>query len=365
MWRFELVGTDYVPVGEIQNAKERKVQIALNKLDQLSFRLRMDNVLAEQISRCEGFVKGWRNDILQFYGPIITAEEVGDAEGASVSVACQSGAWALMNKSYANMVVDPSLGVRTNMDRALIVKGEIDAANAWGETGVSTAALPISSAEAVTYTIDQWMPMADLMRTMQTGDNTFDWRMVPINNWDDVAGAVTSPKHTAFWAAPVLGTQQDEAIWEYGKDTRANLQGYRNMVSRETQITVAVSLPDVSTFYTATADGATMTKWGTLTEIVTRDDITDTTQMADLRFAHIDTRKNPRRITTWEPHIDPTGLRMPDYGFDYEVGDIVHGRGVANDVVRFDGLFRCWGVEFEIMDSGFEKANLVVVEEES
>jgi hypothetical protein len=364
MWQFQLTGLDSVPVGEILNAGSRRLTIALNKLDQCSFSIRFDNRLANQIASAEGFVKVWRKGVLVFYGPIITAEEAGDSAGAKLAVTCQGGGWQIINKSFANML---GPGLRTNTDRAVIVKNEMITAQTWGEYGVDLTALPISSAEAVTYTIDNFMPMADLIRTMQSSDNGFDWRMMPIDNFNSATGLVTGPKHTAFWAAPVLGTERPEAIWEYGVGTRANLASYRTMVSRETQMNTAVSVPNANTFYTST-DSPSNAKWGPLIDVVTRDEYPDkhipggSDEMNALRELHVATRAEPRRITTWEPHLDPSHIRMPDYGIDYTVGDTVHGRGIANGQVRFDGLFRCWGVDFDIQDNGFEKANLVLEE---
>jgi hypothetical protein len=363
-WQFELVGLDFVPLGEVLNASSRQVSIHLNKLDTASFRIRMDNPVAEIIAQCEGFIKGWRNGVLVFYGPILTAEENGEASGATLSVNCISGGWIALNKRYANQSITVGAGKRTNMDRAVIVKNEIAAANEDDffdyEHGVDTTTYPVSSGEAITYTIERYTLISDLLRVMQTGDNTFDWRMLPMDNYS--GGVVTGPKHTGFTAAPVLGVDRPEAIWEYGTG-RANLQSYRNVVSRETQITGAISLRG-SDAVSSTFGGTEMTKWRLMQEVVSTD-ISDAAMASDLRQAHINTRKAPRRITTWQPHIDPTGLRMPEYGIDYEVGDLVRGRGVANSQVRFDGIFRCWGVDFTVDDNGFERANLILQEEGS
>lgn len=360
-WRLELTNLNYVPMGEILNAAERKVTIALNKLDTCAFRMRMDNPLAELIATTAGFVKAWRNGVLVFYGPVITAEENGQSGSATLSVNCQSGGWLMLNKRYANQSVTPDAGKRVDIDRAIIVKNEMAATNTnQGETGVSTTAMAISAAETVNYTIPGYTPMVDLLRTMHTGDNTFDWRMVPMDNWDN--GVVTSLKHTAFTAAPVLGQTRPEAIWEFGTG-RANLQSYRNFVSRETQISEALSL--ISSTKVDTSFVSTGLNWGVMQDIVSNNEISDESQAAALRSAHLNVRMNPRRITTWQPHIDPSGLRMPEYGIDYVVGDIVHGRGVVDNIVRFDGLFRCWAVDFAIDDNGFERANLILQESEA
>ena len=358
-WRFELTSLDYVPLGEVLNASQRKVTIPLNKLDTCSFRVRMDNPLAEAMATNEGYIKAWRNGVLVFYGPILSAEETGDSAVANLSVNCQSGGWLMLNKRYANTTEVANAGKRTDIDRAIIVRDEMAATNTnYGETGVSTTLLPISAAETITYTIERWTPIADLLRTMQTGDNAFDWRMVPVDNWD--SGAVTSEKIAAFTAAPVLGQERPEAIWEFGTG-RANLQSYTNLVSRETQINEAVSLPTSSSTQWTTND-ASVDKWGKMQEVVSNTDVSDLGLAAGLREAHTVTRNEPRRITTWQPHIDPSGLRMPEYGIDYVVGDLVHGRGVANGQVRFDGIFRCWAVDFQVDDNGFERANLVLQE---
>jgi hypothetical protein len=370
-WRFEVTGLDSVPQGELLNASARKITLALNKLDQCTFDIRLDNALADRIAACEGFVKAWRNGALVFFGPIITAEETGTAEGAHLSVTCQGGGWAMLKKAFANMTTTPNAGLRTAMDRAVIVKNEMTSAQAWGDYGVSLTAMPISAAETVTYTIEPFMLIEDLIRVMQSSDNGFDWRMVPLDNWDDATGTVTSTKHTAFWAAPVLGEDKPGAIWEYGAGTLANIATYRTMVSRESQMTIAVSSPNQSMYFTASADGSIINKWGSMVDVVTRDDFPDkgtpggSPEMISLRDAHLAVRSVPRRITVWEPHLDPTGIRMPDYGIDYEVGDTVHGRGIANGEVRFDGLFRCWGVDFTLEDNGFERANLTLEETEA
>jgi hypothetical protein len=79
---------------------------------------------------------------------------------------------------------------------------------------------------------------------------------------------------------------------------------------------------------------------------------------------HLTVRRNPRNIITFQPSIDPQDQgKLPQFGDIYDVGDIVTGRAAFNGSLRFDALFRCWGVEFTIEENGIERTNLILEEQ--
>jgi hypothetical protein len=363
-WGFVLTDLNHIPVGEILNASERSVQIGLNKIDTLSFNMRMDNALASYIASAEGLIKAYRNNVLMFHGDIISAQETGNAAGATVAVNAASAGWRLSKRLAGKNAVGQGF---TTTDRAQIVSTLINSADLEGETGISTALITgPSSFSVVSYTAGPYRAISDILTELSSSYDGFDWQMLPLENY--VNGVVTTNKVNSFYAAPVIGTDQVDAVFEFGIG-RNNVAGYSRAVNRDGQaneVFHSVSAgPDAPGFPTTYAlNVAARDKWGLL-EDVAQADITDQSLREKLVSEHVRVRGNPRQVITFEPHIDPghTG-RLPDYGTDYSVGDRVRARAsLGRSGVRFDGMFRVWGVNFSIDNNGVEKIALTLSEE--
>lgn len=375
-WSFVLTDSHHRHVGEILNASERQVALPLNKLDTLSFKVRADNYLADTLLSCQGYIKAWRDGQIVYHGPIISAEESADANAATIAVNSAGSGWILTKRFAGKSSTGTVFSTPTN--RAQIVKQLIDTANtegaAWDAlwpgaaagayTGISTSG-PMSAASEVTYVAGPFRPISEVVTELATTMDGFDWRILPLDNYS--GGVVTSPDIGRFLAQPLLGTDEPNAVFEWGTGLN-NIVSYTRTVSRETQANrvfhFTSSGPDAFGFPTVSAiDYQAISDWGLLEDLA-QAELVDLDLRNALVQQHVSVRKYPRQVIQFVPHIDPDrGGRVPQFGVDYTVGDSVRARAVYARAVRFDALMRVWGVQFEIDNNGVEKTTLTLADE--
>lgn len=361
MWTFVLTDRAFVPQGEIIDAYDRRVALPLNKLDTLSLKVRLDNPLADRMVTTEGYIKAYRNKILRYIGPIISAEEVASNAEASVAVNSVGAGWVLQKR----LVGKSATGRRftSAIDRAAIVSTLLGELNAEDETGIVAGSM--SSASSVTYTAGPYRPMTEVITELGASFDGYDWRIFPVENWLD--GILLGTNIGRLEAYPVMGTQRPEAIFEWGEG-RNNIASYRRSVSRDTQANKVYHStsagPDAPGTPTISAiDATSITDWGLLEDLA-QADLVDATLRQKLVDEHVLVRKNPRQVINFEPHIDPANLGLlPKFGVDYNVGDQIIARAKYAGRERFNGWFRVWGVEFNLDNHGVERATLTLAEE--
>lgn len=361
-WRFVLADVNFVPVGEILNASERKVAIPLSKFDTLSFRVRLDNPLTDPLMTTAGFIKGYRNGVPRFFGPIVSAEEAGDNTGATAAINAVGAGWMFQKRIVGKSAQGTPFTSLT--DRAVIAGTLLTTADSEGATGISIDA-GNSAASAVTYLAGPYKTLYDTVTELAAGFDGFDWRVLPIDNY--AAGAVTGSKIGLFYARPLIGTPQPEAVFEWGTGRR-NIASYTRTVSRDTQANkvyhIASPGPDAPGYPVISAiDPTSISNYGLLEDLA-QADLLDAGMRTQLVEEHIRVRSTPRQIIQFTPHIDPgnTG-RLPNYGVDYDVGDTVRARIAFEGVTRVDAAVRVWGVTFDIDSNGVERTSTVLAEE--
>lgn len=355
MWTFVLTDLGFQPTGEIVNAYDRRVEIKLSGIDTASFRIRLDHPLADQITGCEGYIKAYRDGALRFFGPIVSAEELGST--GSIAVSCAGMGWILSHRIVGKAAGGYS--VQTLTDRATIASNIINLLNVESTTALDPGLGTQSSGEAITYSAVT-KPGLDCITELATSINGFDWRFLPVENW--VNGALTGTNIGQFYARPVIGTSQVDSVFEFGGG-RNNLAEYIRNNNRETQANYATHILSQQPIGSPSfSDSLSIDRWKMM-EIVLTEEVYDSVSRAGLIQEHVTVRKNPRQTITITPHIDPqvTG-KLPQYGLDYDVGDAVRARIMYREVPRFDGYLRIFGVSFDLDSNGVERTTLTTME---
>lgn len=98
-WRFILTDETGVVFGELTNARDRQITTSIHGIPSLSFTVRVEHALADMLLNEECRVKAYRGTSLQFHGPVVTAEEVGDSEAQTIRVNA-AGAWWYATKRF-------------------------------------------------------------------------------------------------------------------------------------------------------------------------------------------------------------------------------------------------------------------------
>jgi hypothetical protein len=94
-WRTVITDIHYTPVGELFNASDRQVNIALNRTDTASLKVRTDNPFAELLYSMDCFLKFYRNDQLVFFGLVTDSDETVSGQEAYVTVQAAGPTWVL------------------------------------------------------------------------------------------------------------------------------------------------------------------------------------------------------------------------------------------------------------------------------
>lgn len=372
-WGFIVTDNQFRPQGELVNASARKVAIPLNKLPTASFQVRLDNPLADTLVTTNCYIKGYRlvrgqAPQLRYFGPVVSAEESADKDKATVAVNSVGAGWVLQKRLVGKSAAGTTW---TTTDRARIVAdasispiGMLPQANNEGETHIDCASGPFTAASTATYTA-LYKTILDCISDLSVGDTGFDWRIVPLDNY--VSGAVSSTKIGRFEAYPVLGSQQPNVMFEWGTN-RSNIVAYTRQVDRSSQANKvyhnAAAGPDAPGFPTVSAiDGQSISDYGLLEDLA-QADLLDLTLRQNLVNEHVRVRRNPRQLISFTPHIDPNDAgRLPQFGIEYDVGDIVRARAVYRARTRFDVATRVWGITFDIGDLGVEQQTLQLAQE--
>jgi len=388
-WRFVLTDTNFIPVGEVLNASERSVTLGLSRIDAASFKIRLDNPLADPLRFLSGYLKAYRNGTLVFFGPLLGAQETVDDSGAYVTVNAGGAGW-IFTKRLAGKLPDPAYQTWTSTDRAVIIKEyisdildrefrpflapldplEVRDFRLYGDTYIDTQTLPMTAASAITYTVPAYKPFMELITELSAGIGGFEWRIMPRENW--VAGALSGVKIGNMTAAPVIGSDKPGAVFEFGVG-RTNISSYTRSLTRDGQANRVYHLlstgpiePDPGNPKPpVTADSVTvdtLPDWGIM-EDVAQADLYDRTMRQQLVDEHGRVRQTPRSTIVFAPTADYGDGRMPEFGVEYDIGDTVRARARYGGIDRFNASFRVWGVQFNVNEFGVETPSLTLSEE--
>jgi len=356
-WTWVLTGNDYRPVGELLNVYSMNVAFPLSKLDTCSFTVRLDNPMADLLLSCRGYLKGYRNGTLMYFGPIISAQESVDRETGTVAVNSVGAGWILNNR-FAGKSASGDIST-TALDRAVRFSQLLATANAEKLTGITPAASSASS--TAIYSTGPYKKLITCLQELSTGSDGFDWRIIPVDN---ISSGTVNPGSTIgnIVMQPVIGSLKENAVFEHGIETKHNIASYERIVSRESQANKvyhnASPGPDAPGYPTVSAlDDSSIADWGLLEDLAEAD-LLDLTMRTQLVSAHVDVRKQPRQTINFTPISSLNPAMVPQLGTDFNIGDIVPARAVRNGVVRWSGLFRAYSAQFAFDNNGVEQMTI-------
>lgn len=352
MWRYILTDLSLTPIGEVLNAKDRSMNWGLRTLPQTKFSVRMDNPMAESLAGSAAYLKIYRDQTLKFFGPVVSAEESADAAGASLACVAAGQAWVLTKR----LAGKSSAGTQYPLqDRALTAQQILTATNTENPTRIAIDATSYSGSTA-TYLAGPYKPVSTCMSELSNLLDGFDWTVEPTE--PDASGNI------GIWTArPNLGIARPETIFEFGIG-RHNIADYKVQISRDVQANQVINPGQGSQDPVSQIDSVSIAKWGLLEDIADLA-LEDATMRQKLVDEHIAVRSNPRRVVTFTPHVDDATGRVPLFGVDYDVGDVVTARAAIGRSVRFNGDFRVYGVQVDLDANGVERVTLTLTDDDS
>jgi hypothetical protein len=371
-WKFILTDLQGNVHGEVRQASSRNVTLPHLRIPSASFTMPLWDSLATTVMDTDCLLKCYRDDALAFHGPVITAEEQGSVGSQTVQVTAAGPYWRLTKRLIP--ASKTSGGFAQGSASSLIDLGTIARTILTDVNGEQFTGIDLGTHAASTSGwIGRWLlkNAAEGIAELAAGLSSFEFRVRPTEgavypnpgqNWQRIG---------LFDVAPLLGQSRPDAVFEYGT-SRANVESYTRTKTRDGILTSAfVSVsgwPDTverdasgNVLYSPVQrrpDSAALSNRGLYEEVINDAGVLDNAFREKIGDFHVNLRKNPRERILFKPAINA----KPSPLVDYEPGDTVRARAVVRGSLRFDALFRIWGITFDVDENGNENVELELVQ---
>lgn len=391
-WTYIICNRDGTTQREVLNVKDRQITFPLNRLPTASGRIRIDNPLAFSVMDSDKLLKVYRGTTLKFCGPIISGEESADNNEQIIQFNAVGGFYYVQNRllgkqssawSYGTATAvagDPNSGPKKRSSIAMKVLNSVNSAGAattdgGGFTGVlGGTENGVGSAPAnASYGPVTFSPAGDAIVELSQAYDGFDWEVTPTEP-SVVASPVQNPLYTGGPVPTQLGTfntwyprkgvTRNNVVLEYGAN-RPQVSGYKRTSSKESLLTYGYILPPGwptsstpgDNPLTATAAPGVLDARGRIESVIPTEQ-TAANLRQQLVNEHVAVRQSARQVVTFTLAQNA----LPSAFASYDTGDFVRARAVMNGIVRFDYMFRIWGITVNLDEAGNEQIELELAE---
>lgn len=365
-WQFLLTDLQGVVHGEVTTGDERKIGLPHLRVPSASFNLPLDSPLADVVMNTDTLLRAYRYDepsntkALVFNGPVVSAEEASDGTKQGIAIVGAGPFWRASKRFIGKTTGGYSQGIPTPVDLGLAAHNILDAINGEGFTGIGKG----TRTAVTTGGFGPWWlkNAAEAIAELSAGVDSFEHVVDSIEPQSEPGGVGGWPRLGNMRIAPAIGQLKPDAIFEYGTD-KANVSTYSRAVNREGMITQGIISvngwpetppPGSGLLIQPHADVATR---GLFEDVVPDAGVVDNDLRSSIVAFHLKHRSLPKEVVTFNPAVNA----RPAPIVDYMPGDTVRARAVVNGKVRFDGLFRIWGVTFNIDSTGNEDVELELI----
>ena len=368
-WEFILTDLNGTQLGEITNAEPRTVSVPHLRVPTASFTVPLWSDRATDLLTKDCLLKCYRTDpvtttrSLIFHGAVTSIQETASTEGQSLVVTAAGPFWRLAKRAIPGSLSTTGAAYGSpgsQIDLGTIAGMILDDVNGTSFTGITKGS--ITASKNGSYGPIWLKNVAEAWAELSAGIGSFEYRFNPTEA-TAVGGVGGWPQIATVDFAPIFLTARPNAIFEYGTD-RANVDSYERGISYEGILTRAhmavqgfpdAPLPGYTPLITRSA--AEVATRGLFEEVIGDNGIAQDSLRTDVLDFHLAYRKDPRHIVTFNPALNA----RPAPWTDYFPGDTVRARAVVRGTVRFDALFRIWGISVTIDKNGNEAASLELV----
>lgn len=377
-WRYIVTDLDGVERGELWQAGDRRFTRPLAGgagAATFSAALQLDNPMVDEFlgtsaaTRLARLVKVYRDGALMGVLDVLTGEETADASNETFPF---SAAGPLITRLNARFLGRDNVGYQdgsavAQKDLCELIRNIILEANGPEfvamHSGIDIGSVGFSSLGYVEKLY--FKKMGELMLELSQGLGGPDFQIDPVE-------PTTILPDTGFPYARIgllrvegqIGQVRPKAIFEYGTGRR-NLRSYRRPIDATGMANdvrhLAPGFPDsVQAGVTPVVGWANeATRPTRLRQDVVQADLQPDVMRYKLVEEHARIRGYPRETILVTPVADAD----VSYGTHYVEGDYVEARAKVRGRVRFDALFRIYGVEFTVDALGSESIELALINE--
>lgn len=369
-WDFIVTTLAGTQLGEITNADPRTVSVPHLRVPTATFTIPLDSPRATDLLTQDCLLKCYRRDpvtttrSLIFHGPVTSLQEVAVNDGQSLAVTATGPMWRLTKRAIPGSLstAGAAYGSPASMlDLGTIAGMMLDDVNGTSFTGITKGT--ITASKNGSYGPIWLKNVAEAISELSAGVGSFEYRFNPTEA-TGVGGVGGWPQIAVMEIAPTFLTVRPDAVFEYGTN-RANVDSYERAISYDGILTRAhmpiqgfpdAPLPGYTPLITRSAATEIATR-GLFEEVIGDNGIAQDSLRNDVLDFHLTYRKDPRHIVTFNPALNA----RPAPWTDYFPGDTVRARACVRGIVRFDALFRIWGISVTIDKNGNEAASLELV----
>lgn len=375
-------------IAEIQDSDSRQTSLRLSRVTTGQFTLQTTNDLMPYVRGVDqALVQVYRNNLLIGHGPLTPnySKTVSD-QAKSIQVNWSGVGWRLGRRiieaskspsglSYGSPVSPPS----GYIDRGVMCSSIINGLNVapvpapydpkLADTGIRMGSVPTTSSTAV----GPWYYKNALQAVSELAATTdpFEWNLRPTLPVADGTGLQIA----AFDCATAFGSTLTDVMFEYG-DGKENVASFTETGDFTGAMNRAYNLP--TSFPDAVNDpntpgSAVLTyeDWmaiqsrGFIYEDVIQNDLVVDDMRNKLNQNAVLVQKLPKTVVTFTPVVSSDPDVVPEFGVDYNLGDLVRFRAVEHDVETINGYFRIYGVTFTEDANGAETVNPILLSTDS
>lgn len=357
-WSFILTKLDHTPIGEIHNAYERKIILALSKPSTVTFSILPSNPLMGRFFEDEDkLLQVWQGTTLRFWGIVVSAQYATQEDGTSPTIAISAAdpSWRLSKRLSGKS----KAGTAHSGDKAASARSIIDETNTEGETGIET--ISVESGSTGSYTAGPYKAVLSCIGDLAHGLDGFDWYIEPKTG--------SSSKIGVFKAAGTIGSEKPNAVFEYGAGKR-NMRSMSFLRDLGGILNRAYHIPDEgleseTESVVHSEDATSIANHGLYEELVELTGVLNATLRTEWTANNVEVRKIPRRVLAMTIDVeDPLNPNhVPVFGTDFFLGDLVPARAVKEGVILFNGLTRVYQVNIEVDNNGVAKVTPILVDE--
>jgi len=348
-------------VSEVPAATAKAFEVAVNGQGTSRLTIRGGTEDADFVLGGDALLKIYEVDpalpagrVLLAHHRLVTAEEVGAENSVSVAATFADPLWILGRRLIGKSAAGYT---RATADRGTIIAELVDAANAESPSGLRIGTVTASSAT----TVGGWFykAISEAITELASTLDGPDYRVRPIDYTAGVIGELD--------VSPSIAEVRADAVFEYGEGL-ANVRSFKRAVSNEGLANRVISLP---AGFPENAVGAVLQRddaasadiRGLFESVVTADIGVDALR-ASILDAHLQVRRGPRQVITFELVAD-LGSRVPKLGRDFNVGDIVTFRATIRTdagqlLKRINVLVRVYGYGVSVDEAGYGTPTLTV-----
>lgn len=362
-YKYVLTSLSGTVLGEILNPRERALALSLNRIESASCRVPLNNPMGAAMGdSSEKLLKAYRDHgsgfgLPKFVGPVLTSEEDVDYTSQTVQINAVSPLWRLNKRLLGTTKEGIAFGTQaTPMEIVAIGKAIVDMANTQEFTGIRTDGTFVASSPAnMSWVGPYWLkPAAEALAELTASVNSFDFTLSYVEpifqdpNW---------PTLCYMNFSPLIGVQRPNAVFEYGVGAN-NLTGYNRQVSREGMMTQGfTAYPSNEQEPRMKEDAAARALRGLYQDVVPDGGVNNDAVRDAILQEHLYYRAKPREVITLKVAMNSDVVALRDFA----IGDYVKATARVAGSLRFDAMFRVWGITFNADENGNEKVELELV----